>query len=83
MYKLVFDKKVIKDLKQIDSVWQKKILDKMNEILVISPYDGKRLVGNMSNFYRIRVGDYRIIYEVIEDIVTVEIIKIGHRKEVY
>lgn len=83
MYKLVFDKKIIKDLKQIDSVWQKKILDKINEILLISPYDGKRLVGNMSNFYRIRVGDYRIIYEIIEDVVTVEIIKIGHRKEVY
>ena len=83
MYKLVFDKKIVKDLKQIDNVWQKKILDKINEILLISPYDGKRLVGNMSNFYRIRVGDYRIIYEIIEDVVTVEIIKIGHRKEVY
>lgn len=83
MYNLVFDKKVIKDLKQIASLWQKKILDKINEILVISPYDGKRLVGNMSNFYRIRVGDYRIIYEIIEDVVTVEIIKIVHRKEVY
>ena len=83
MYKLVFDKKVIKDLKQIDSVWQKKILDKINEVLVTVPYDGKRLVGNMSNFYRILVGDYRIIYEIIEDVVTVEIIKIGHRKEVY
>lgn len=83
MYNLVFDKKVIKDLKQIDSVWQKKILDKINEVLVIAPYDGKRLVGNMSNFYRIRVGDYRIIYEIIEDVVSVEIIKIGHRKEIY
>ena len=83
MYKLVFDKKVIKDLKQIDSVWQKKILNKINDTVVISPYDGKRLVGNMSNFYRIRVGDYRIIYEIIEDVITVEIIKIGHRKEVY
>ena len=83
MYNLVFDKKVIKDLRQIDSVWQNKILDKINDILVASPYDGKRLVGNMSNFYRIRVGDYRIVYEIIEDIVTVEIIKIAHSKEVY
>ncbi|MDP2077844.1 MAG: type II toxin-antitoxin system RelE/ParE family toxin [Sulfuricurvum sp.] len=83
MYKLVFDKKVIKDLKQIDSVWQKKILDKINEVLVTVPYDGKHLVGNMSNFYRIRVGDYRIIYEIIDNIVTVEIIKIAHRREVY
>lgn len=83
MYKIVIDKKVLKDLKQIDTVWQKKILDKIDEFLTTTPYEGKRLVGNLSDFYRIRVGDYRIIYEIIDDIVTVEIIKILHRKNVY
>lgn len=83
MYKIVIDKKVLKDLKQIDIVWQKKILDKIDEFLTITPFDGKKLVGNLSDFYRIRVGDYRIIYEIIDDIVTVEIIKVSHRKDVY
>jgi len=34
-------------------------------------------------FHRIRVGDYRIIYEIHEDILVIMVLKIGHRKEVY
>jgi mRNA interferase RelE/StbE len=34
-------------------------------------------------FHRIRVGDYRIIYEIHEDILLILVLKIGHRKEVY
>jgi mRNA interferase RelE/StbE len=83
VYSIVFDKKVLKDFKKIDSVWQKRIVEKIEDILVNTPYEGKKLVGNMSNFYRLRVGDYRIVYEIIEDIVTIEIIKVAHRKEVY
>ena len=45
------------------------------------PYGYKKLRGESG--YRIRVGDYRIVYEIFDDIVTVEIIKINHRKEVY
>jgi mRNA interferase RelE/StbE len=33
--------------------------------------------------YRIRVGDYRIIYEIDDEIIIVTVIAVGHRKEVY
>jgi mRNA interferase RelE/StbE len=52
-------------------------------MLSTKPYDGKKLVGNLSDFYRIRVGDCRVVYEIIDDTVSVELIKIAHRKEVY
>jgi mRNA interferase RelE/StbE len=40
------------------------------------------MVGH-PNRYRIRVGDYRIIYEVNDGIITVLVLAIGHRREVY
>ncbi len=83
MYEIIFDKKVIKDLKRIDKIWQVKIIQKIDEVLCINPYEGERLMGNMSNFFRLRVGDYRIIYEVVDKTITVEVIKIAHRKDVY
>lgn len=42
----------------------------------------RKLVGSDYDF-RIRVGDYRIIYTIHSEILTIEIIKIGHRREVY
>lgn len=82
-YKIQIDDKVIKDLKKIDKIWQKRILNKIKSVLVDDPYSGKKLVGNLSPYYRLRVDNYRIIYEVIEDEVVVEVIKVKHRKEVY
>jgi mRNA interferase RelE/StbE len=35
------------------------------------------------DLYRVRQGDYRIVYSIADRILTVEIIKIGHRREVY
>ncbi len=83
MYKIVIDDKVIKDLKKIDRVWQKRIIEKIKTVLRNNPYSGKKLVGNLSPFWRLRVGDYRVIYAIEESIVTVEVIKIKHRKESY
>ena len=83
IYKIVLDKKVIKDLKKIDKTWQKKIIQTIETTLTTQPYSGKKLVGNLSDYFRLRVGDYRIIYEIFDDIVTVEIIKIKHRKNIY
>ena len=83
IYKIVFDKKVIKDLKKIDKTWQKKIIQTIETTLTTQPYSGKKLVGNLSDYFRIRVGNYRIIYEIFDEVVTVEIIKIKHRKNIY
>lgn len=33
--------------------------------------------------YRVRVGDYRIVYEVIDSVLLVHVVRIGHRREVY
>lgn len=45
------------------------------------PPDYKKLKG--SDEYRIRVGDYRVIYTIQDDIVTVTITRAAHRREVY
>jgi len=45
------------------------------------PYGYKKLKGEEA--YRIRVGDYRIIYEIDNDKIIVTVVSVGHRKEVY
>ena len=42
----------------------------------------KKLIGSDS-IYRIRVGDYGIVYNIQSSVLTIEIIKVGHRREIY
>lgn len=46
------------------------------------PAGCKKLEGSL-NEYRIRVGTYRVVYTIADDVLTVVVIKIAHRKEVY
>ncbi len=46
------------------------------------PPQCKKMVGHI-NRYRVRVGDYRIIYEINDGTITILVLAIGHRKEVY
>jgi len=43
----------------------------------------KLLRGTERPLYRIRVGEYRVIYSVDDEVITVEVLRIGHRRDVY
>jgi mRNA interferase RelE/StbE len=45
------------------------------------PYGYKKLKGE--DAYRIRVGDYRVIYEIDDNIIIVTVVSVGHRKDIY
>lgn len=46
------------------------------------PHGVKKLVGSEYT-YRIRIGDYRVVYEVFENKLIIEIVRVRHRKDVY
>ena len=47
------------------------------------PAGARALKGASVPLLRVRVGDYRVVYEVRDEIVTVLVVRIGHRREVY
>ena len=44
---------------------------------------GKKLKGNLKDYWRYRVGKYRIITEINDEDITIIVINIGHRSDVY
>ncbi|WP_028492587.1 type II toxin-antitoxin system RelE/ParE family toxin [Thioalkalivibrio sp. ALE19] len=81
-YRLVFKKSVAKDLRSIPNKDVARILQRMEAL-----QDDPRPVGSEKlsgqERYRIRQGVYRIIYEVVDDLLVVTVVKVGHRKQVY
>ncbi|WP_432821824.1 type II toxin-antitoxin system RelE family toxin [Trichloromonas sp.] len=47
------------------------------------PVGSKQLAGEDPPIYRVRVGDYRILYQIEDDVLVVLVVHVGHRKEVY
>ena len=47
------------------------------------PKGHKKLKGAQKDIFRVRVGDYRIVYQVEEERLVVVLVRIGHRKEIY
>ena len=74
-----------KQLASFDNSVRKKIVAFIDRIpLYPSPRSiGKPLKGSLSGRWRYSIGDYRIICRLHDDILVVEVIKIGHRREVY
>ena len=54
-------------------------IDRLQE----EPHAGGVLKGEFSGLRRLRVGQYRIVYEVVEEELVILVIRIGHRKDLY
>ena len=84
MWKISYKRSVKKDLKIISKNMKRTLQKAIEAKLMIDPIKfGLPLKRNLKGLMKLRVGHYRIIYFVQKDTITVFVIKIGHRKEVY
>jgi mRNA interferase RelE/StbE len=81
-YELRFKPSVAKDLRGIPSADLRRILARI-ETLREEPRPAGSEKLSAQERYRVRQGDYRILYTVLDSEVIVEIVKVGHRREVY
>jgi mRNA interferase RelE/StbE len=75
-----------KQLKQLDKPVSNRILKFISERLtkLENPRQiGTRLQGTLSDYWKYRVGDYRVICSLEDDQLVVMVLRVGHRKEIY
>nr|DAR31696.1 MAG TPA: Cytotoxic translational repressor [Caudoviricetes sp.] len=85
-YQLKLTPKAEKQLKKLDRSVQTKILKWIRDNLANTTnprQHGKGLVGDRSGQWRYRVGNYRILATIKDDVVTIEVFQIEHRNTVY
>ena len=82
-YKIEWKHSARKELKRLEKKIIPRIIEAV-EALSKNPYPpGFRKITGAEHTYRIRIGEYRIVYSVESKRLIIEIIRVGHRKNVY
>lgn len=85
-YKVVYEKKAIKSLSKIDKSQQILIISWIEKNLVGTDDPkryGKVLKGNLKEYWRYRIGNYRVLADIDDKQIKIFIFNLGHRKEIY
>ncbi len=84
MYKIIFDNSAEKDFDNLSKEVVRRIVKVIDKLAKDpKPAGVKKLKASDENLYRVRSGDYRIVYAIAEEIKIVNIRRIRHRKDVY
>ena len=83
MYEIFYHRLVLaKDLRKIPADHQKKIFKTIHKKLTSNPLEfGKPLLGELKNYYRLRIDPYRVIYRIESRKIIVFILHVGLRKD--
>ena len=76
-------KSALRELKHLDRQVVPRILDAINSLATDPLPSGVRQLRGSQRTYRLRVGDYRVIYELYESRLIIEIVRVRHRKDAY
>ena len=83
-WRVEFTRTAEKQMAKLDRQVQRAILDYLRKRVRANPRQlGKPLRGDKKGLWRYRVGDYRLICDMKDDVTTVLVLASGHRKEVY
>lgn len=82
-YQIEWKPSALKELKRIDKTIVPRIVDTAQSLASNPRPSGVRKIKGSSRLFRVRVADYRIVYEVIDEKLLIHIVRVRHRKDVY
>jgi len=83
IYEVKFTKGARKMFRKLSQQLQDRIQTKIDDLAIEPRPNGVKKLKGEENSYRIRVGDYRVIYDIFDDVLLVSVVEVGHRSEVY
>lgn len=72
----------LKELSHIEKADRQRIATAIDD-LAANPYKGSALKGELTGLRRIRIGSYRVIYEIRENELVILVVAVGHRRNIY
>jgi len=75
--------RVRRDLRSLDEEARKRVFRALSRLEADPRTAGAEKLSGRRGLWRIRVGDYRVVYAIVDESLVVLVLKIGHRREVY
>lgn len=82
-YRVEFTTAAAKEIRKLDLGIRRRILTSISELEQNPRPSGCKKLTGESNAWRIRVGDYRVLFEVVDELLVVTVVRVAHRREVY
>jgi mRNA interferase RelE/StbE len=82
-YQIEFSKPATKQFKALPADIQRRLKPKINALATAPLPPGSVKLSGSIDLYRIRVGDYRVVYHIQDAALIVLVVKVGHRSTVY
>ncbi|RMF55207.1 type II toxin-antitoxin system RelE/ParE family toxin [Candidatus Woesearchaeota archaeon] len=81
MYTLIYTEEFFKQIKKLNKNTQRRIISTLERIRIRPFSHIKKLVG--SPYFRLRVGNYRVILDIKKDKLIIYVLEVGHRRSIY
>ncbi len=82
-FRIEFAPSAVRELQRLPREVQVRIARKIDGLAANPRPSGSKKLQGLSDRWRIRIGDYRVIYDIHDDIVRVLVLKVGHRRDIY
>lgn len=82
-YQIEFTKVASKQFNKLPEDIKRLFALKVQGLATQPRLNGVKKLESEDDFYRIKVGDYRVIYQIFDDVLLVSVVKVGHRSDVY
>ena len=82
-YQILFTPRAFRDLEALPDRDRERIARRIDGLAREPRPSGVRKLAGSDDVYRLRVGDYRVLYTIEDRVVTVSIVRVGHRRDIY
>lgn len=83
VYRIEVTPRAQKDLKALPTRERQRVAEQIDALKIDPRPTGSRKLRGREDFYRIRAGDYRVVYQIEDEVLLILIVRVGDRKEIY
>jgi mRNA interferase RelE/StbE len=82
-YQIIFTEEAADQIRDLPKSIQSKVIQRIEQLAENPiPHSAKKIEG-FEGFYRIRFSEWRVLYQLIDSNLIIEVLRVGHRREVY